>query len=82
MQCATPIGTIALVKRQYPALAQWGLDSPVPLIRLMAAQSHCFNVVERGQALSRMTQERQLAESGLLQQHSNVGSSKPLTRQS
>jgi hypothetical protein len=73
VQCAMPIGTLALVERQYPALAQWGLTSPVPLIRLMAAQSNCFNIVERGQALSRMMEERGLAESGLLQSGSNVG---------
>jgi curli biogenesis system outer membrane secretion channel CsgG len=50
-----------------------GLSSPVPLIRLMAAQSRCFNVVERGQALTRMQGERHLAASGLLQVGSNVG---------
>ena len=73
VQCAAPIGTIALVESQIPALAQMGLTSPVPLIRLMAAQSRCFNVVERGQALTRMEQERQLAASGRLQTGSNVG---------
>jgi|GEM_PF-4797931 len=44
-RCASPIGTIALVESQVPALAQFGLTSPVPLIRLMTAQSGCFNVV-------------------------------------
>jgi curli biogenesis system outer membrane secretion channel CsgG len=73
VQCPAPVGTIALVESQIPALAQIGLSSPVPLIRLMAAQSRCFNVVERGQALSRMEQERQLAQSGRLQGGSNVG---------
>lgn len=73
VQCTAPVGTIALVESQIPALAQIGLTSPVPLIRLMAAQSRCFNVVERGQALTRMTQERQLAAGGLLQAGSNVG---------
>jgi Curli production assembly/transport component CsgG len=73
VQCTAPIGTIALVESQIPALAQIGLSSPVPLIRLMAAQSRCFYVVERGQALDRMGQERQFAASGLLQQGSNIG---------
>lgn len=72
-RCNTPIGTIALVESQVPALAQFGLTSPVPLIRLMTAQSGCFNVVERGQALTRMTEERALSEGGLLQQAANVG---------
>ena len=73
VQCPAPVGTIALVESQIPALAQMRLTSAVPLIRLMAAQSRCFNVVERGQALTRMTQERQLSESGMLQQGANVG---------
>jgi hypothetical protein len=73
VQCTTPVGTIALVESQIPALAQMGLSSPVPLIRLMAAQSRCFNVVERGQALTRMQDERALAAGGLLQAGSNIG---------
>jgi hypothetical protein len=73
VQCTAPIGTIALVESHIPALAQFGLTSPVPVIRLLAAQSRCFNVVERGQALSRMTEERQLAAGGMLQAGSNVG---------
>jgi Curli production assembly/transport component CsgG len=71
--CPAPIGTIALVESQIPSLAQVGLTSPVPLIRLMAGQSHCFNVVDRGQALTRMGDERRLAESGMLRGGSNVG---------
>jgi Curli production assembly/transport component CsgG len=73
VQCTAPVGTIALVESQIPALAQMGLSSPVPLVRLMAAQSRCFNVVERGQALTRMQDERALASGGLLQAGSNVG---------
>ena len=73
VQCQQPVGTIALVESQIPALAQAGLTSPVPLIRLIAAQSRCFNVVERGQALDRMIQERQLSTGGMLQQGSNIG---------
>src|SRR5262245_1006817 len=73
VQCPAPIGTLALVEKQIPALAQARLDSPVLLIRLMAAQSRCFHVVERGQALNRMMQERILAEGGQLQSGSNVG---------
>ena len=73
VQCTAPIGTVALVESQIPALAQMGFTSPVPVIRLLAAQSRCFNVVERGQALDRMEQERQLAAGGRLQTGSNVG---------
>lgn len=73
-QCDQPLGTMALVERQDRfALAQYGLESPVPLLRLLAAQSGCFAVVERGQALDRMMQERELADQQMLQQGSNVG---------
>ena len=71
--CQEPVGTIALVESQIPALAQAGLTSPVPLIRLIAAQSRCFNVVERGQALTRMLDERNLAAGNMLQPGANVG---------
>jgi hypothetical protein len=73
VSCEAPLGTVALVESQSPALAQAGLESPLPLIRLMASQSGCFTVVERGQALTRMQDERALASGGLLQQGSNVG---------
>lgn len=73
-QCEQPLGTMALVERQDRfALAQHGLESPVPLLRLLATQSGCFAVVERGQALDRMMQERDLADQDLLQAGSNVG---------
>jgi hypothetical protein len=72
--CDQPLGTMALVEDQSNyGLAQHGLTSPVPLLRLLASQSNCFAVVERGQGLDRMLQERELATSGLLQTGSNVG---------
>src|SRR5262245_12839649 len=72
VRCQEPVGTIALVESQIAGLGQAGLSSPVPLIRLIASQSRCFNVVDRGGALDRMLQERQLG--GMLQPGSNVGS--------
>ena len=59
--CSKPLGTLALVEQDIPALAQLGLTSPIPVIRLMVAQSGCFTVVDRGQALSRIAQENALA---------------------
>lgn len=63
-QCERPIGTVALVEKQIPALAQMGLTSPVPLLRLMVSQSNCFQVVDRGQALARIEDERRLSGRG------------------
>jgi curli biogenesis system outer membrane secretion channel CsgG len=63
-RCAVPLGTVALVEEQIPALAQAGLTSPTPVLRLIIAQSNCFNVVDRGEALTRIQEEQQLTGSG------------------
>lgn len=63
-KCQAPLGTLALVEDQSPGLAQYGLGSPMPLLRLMVAQSNCFNVVDRGQALTRIQQEQALTGGG------------------
>lgn len=63
-QCDRPLGRAAIVEKQIPALAQMGLTSPVPLIRLMISQSNCFQVVDRGQALDRIAEERSLSGRG------------------
>lgn len=63
-RCTAPLGTVALVEEQNVALAQYGLSSPIPVLRLLIAQSGCFNVVDRGQALTRIQQEEALTGSG------------------
>ena len=73
VHCDKPVGTAALVESTNPALAQNHVDSPVPLIRLMMQQSGCFLVVERGQALANVMQERELMKSGELRQGNNFG---------
>lgn len=55
------------------ALLRFELGSPVGLIRMMVQQSNCFIVVERGQAMRNMQQERALADSGQLREGSNIG---------
>jgi len=62
--CSQPLGSVALVEKQIPALAQMGLTSPVPVLRLMIAQSGCFQVVDRGQALTRIDEEREISGKG------------------
>jgi hypothetical protein len=63
-RCTAPIGTLALVEGQYPGLSSRGLSSPIPVLRLMVQQSGCFNIVDRGQALTRIQQEQELTGSG------------------
>src|SRR5881296_2200212 len=65
--CDKPMGAMAVVEPQSEylmALRRYNLQSPVSLIRLMIQQSNCFIVVERGQGLRNMEQERALTAGG------------------
>ncbi len=75
-RCSGPFATLAVVEPKSEALyglRRYNLESPTSLIRMMAQQSNCFVVVERGKGLQTMQAERQLAQSGELQEGSNVG---------
>ena len=70
------MGALAVVEPQdyvMASLASYNLQSPTGIIRMMVQQSNCFIVVERGQAMGNMMQERSLADSGELRQNSNMG---------
>jgi len=74
--CDKPMGALAVVEPQdavTAALSSYSLQSPVSVIRMMVQQSNCFIVVERGQGMQNMMQERALMESGELRQNSNIG---------
>jgi curli biogenesis system outer membrane secretion channel CsgG len=74
--CDKPMGALAVVEPQdyvMSSLAQYSLQSPTSLIRMMVQQSNCFIVVERGQGMQNVMQERELAKSGELRQGSNMG---------
>ena len=74
--CDKPMGAIAVVEPQdyvMQALSRYNLQSPVSLIRMMIQQSNCFIVVERGQGMQNMMQERALAGGGEMRSGSNVG---------
>lgn len=76
-RCTGPLGTIALVEPQDPVfiqqLAGFGLSSPVPVLRLLMQQSNCFMVVDRGQAMQIVQQERALAGAGQMQGGARMG---------
>ena len=75
-QCDKPMGAMAVTEPQdfvISALLQYDLQSPVGIIRMMIQQSNCFIVVERGQGMNNMMQERTLMEAGQLRENSNVG---------
>lgn len=81
-KCDKPMGAMAVVEPQdfvVQALTQYGLQSPVPLIRMMIQQSNCFLVVERGVGMQNMMQERQLSQSGQSRAGSNMGGGQMVT---
>jgi hypothetical protein len=74
--CDKPMGAMAVVEPQSEymmALSRYNLQSPVSLIRMMIQQSNCFIVVERGQGLRNMEQERALSGAGQTRAGSNIG---------
>ncbi|MEH0164562.1 SH3 domain-containing protein [Roseateles microcysteis] len=73
--CPKKLGAIAVVEPQqgWHHISSYGLGSPSALLRLMIQKSGCFDVVERGQAMANIQQERALAAGGELRQESNVG---------
>ncbi len=72
-RCARPIGTLALV----PPDTQWwrelNLGTPEAIIKVFVQQSGCFTLINRDRAMQSRNMERALADSGELQQGSNMG---------
>ena len=80
--CDKPMGALAVVEPQdyiMSSLARYNLQSPTSLIRMMVQQSNCFIVVERGQGMANVMQERELSKSGELRQGSNMGGGQMVT---
>ena len=74
-KCAKPIGVAALVEPNNEVgqgLQQMGLPSPIPVIKLLMAQSNCFQVVDRGAASAALQRERELAQQGQLASTDNT----------
>ena len=75
--CDKPIGTLSVYEDGGGSWSQYmgggQTSSVVPVIRLLAQQSNCFVIVERGRAMNAMRQERALMQGGELRRHSNFG---------
>ena len=78
-RCDESFGTLAVHEDQS---APWwhqyysrypSLGSTTPVLRMMIQQSNCFVVVERGQSMRNVMQERALQQSGELREGSNFG---------
>jgi curli biogenesis system outer membrane secretion channel CsgG len=74
-KCPKKLGVLTVAEPQngWGYLQQYGLGSPGQLLRMMVQQSGCFDVVERGQGMQNIQEERALAHSGELRAESNVG---------
>lgn len=75
-RCNRSLGTLAVAEPQshmLSSLGRFSLGSPTTMLRMMAQESGCFTVVERGVAMQNLQQERALASGGMLQQGSNLG---------
>ena len=75
-KCKSPLGTLAIYEDKsepwYQQLRNdYRLPSTIPVIRLLAQQSNCFVIVERGKAMKQMMAERELMKSGELRGSSN-----------
>lgn len=82
-RCDHQLGIITLVESQDATfkitLQQLGLSSPIPVVKLIAKQSGCFRVVDRGVAMQTMQQERQLSQQGETRAGSNLGGGQMVT---
>ena len=77
-RCEAPLGTMSVVEDTaspwYTYLTtQWKLGPTTPVLKLLAQQSNCFVVVERGRGMHNVMAERQLNQSGELRQGSDFG---------
>lgn len=76
-KCTETLGTLAVVEDRnaswYRTMQQYQIQSTVPLLRMLIQESNCFVVVERGQAMNVMMQERRLEQSGEMRQGSDFG---------
>jgi len=75
--CTETLGTLAVIEDRnaswYHHMQQYKVQSTVPLLRMLVQKSNCFVVVERGQAMSSMRQERNLDRSGESREGSSFG---------
>ena len=75
-KCDHELGTLAVAEPQdlvIANLSRYKLGSPSTMLRMIAQDSGCFTVVERGIAMKNLQQERELAAGGMLQQDANLG---------
>lgn len=71
--CQKRLGTVAIVEPDNNWWQALGLGSPEAVIKMFVMKSGCFGLVDRNKGLASRNIERALADSGELQQNSNIG---------
>jgi curli biogenesis system outer membrane secretion channel CsgG len=71
--CARPLGVLALVPPDKEWWREYNLGTPEAIIKVFVQESGCFTMVNRDRAMQSRNMERALADSGELQQGSNMG---------
>lgn len=71
--CARPLGVLAIVEPETQWWRELNLGSPEAIIKVFVQNSRCFTIVNRGRSMQSRAMERALADSGELQQGSNLG---------
>ena len=71
--CTKRLGTIAIVEPDNQWWREMNLGSPEAIIKIFVQKSGCFGLVNRGRAMQSRAMERAMADSGELQDGSNLG---------
>jgi hypothetical protein len=71
--CDEKIGTMSIAEPENKWWVQYNLESPEALIKVFAAESKCFALLDRGKGLAAAQKERALASGGEMRVGSNVG---------
>jgi len=75
VRCDAPVATLALAENPHGYVMGSGYalpPSPVPLVNLLAQQSGCFRVVDRGAGLRGTVREQELKDAGVLRQKNST----------
>lgn len=71
--CPQVLGTVAIKDSQNEWWRQYNLGNPAAVIKLIVMKSGCFQLVDRGQGMQMMKEERELMGDDELQRGSDIG---------
>jgi len=71
--CPQVLGTVAIKDSQNEWWRQYNLGNPAAVIKLIVMKSGCFQLVDRGQGMQMMKEERELMGEDELERGSDIG---------